>query len=164
MEIAEIIERAKKGAGIDSDMQLSKHLGLSKSAVANWRAGTSYPNTVSCERLAGLTGIPLARVLGIVGEARAISREEKQVWRKLAASAAAAFLLVGATLLPPTHANASPSASKSAQGVGIMRNYWPGHDRRFEGCLVRVSDIRHAAMAPDANVTMAIAYTAWANP
>lgn len=128
MEIAEIIDAAKAGAGIESDVQLSKHLGLSKSAVANWRAGTSYPNTVSCERLAGLTGIPLARVLGIVGEARAISREEKTVWRKLAASASALIVVVAATTLPGIGVRDAHASIQSADGasvmhqVGIMRN------------------------------------------
>lgn len=108
MKIDEIIDSAKAAANIESDIQFSKYLGLSKSAVANWRAGTSHPNTVACERLAGLSGIPLAKVLGIVGEARAISREEKAVWRKLAASAAAVIMFVGAAL--PQHAEAKNKA------------------------------------------------------
>lgn len=95
VNIDQIIDAAKITAKTESDAQFSLYLGLSKSAVANWRAQTSYPNTVTCERLAGLTGIPLAKVLGIVGEARAISREEKAVWRKLAATAASIFLLAG---------------------------------------------------------------------
>ena len=107
MKIEEIIDRAKIAANIESDMQLSKHLGLSKSAVANWRAGTSYPNTVSCERLAGLTGIPLVKVIGIVGEARAISREEKAVWRKLAAIAALLILTTWVTYAPQAMARVS---------------------------------------------------------
>ena len=48
--------------------------------------------------IAGLSRIPLARVLGIVGEARAIRREEKAVWRKFAATAVALCLAVGFAL------------------------------------------------------------------
>ena len=95
MQIAEIIDLAKATAGMESDSAFSKYLGLSRTAVGNWRSGVSLPDTVSCERLAGLTGLPLAKVLGLVGEARAHSREEKAVWRKLAATAAMALCAVG---------------------------------------------------------------------
>lgn len=49
-----------------------------------------------CAKIAEITGIPLARVLGIVGEARAISREEKAVWRRLASAAAVLLMLLPA--------------------------------------------------------------------
>lgn len=113
MKIDEIIDAAKMAAGVQSDSELSKHLGLSRSAVSNWRNGISLPDTVRCERLAGLSGQPLARVLGIVGEARAISREEKSVWRKLAASAATLFVMVAATLPAAHPANASPTNAQA---------------------------------------------------
>lgn len=115
MKIDEIIDQAKAAAGIESDIQFSRYLNLSKSAVANWRAGTSYPNTVSCERLAGLSGIPLAKVLGIVGEARAISREEKAVWRKLAASAA--LVMLTATTLAGGVANVAYASASAFSGA-----------------------------------------------
>lgn len=54
-----------------------------------------------CATIAGLSGAPLARVLGIVGEVRAISRGGKAVWRKLAASALAVCLSVGFALPHP---------------------------------------------------------------
>lgn len=95
MKIGEILDRAKDATAATSDGDLSKHLGLSRTAVSNYRRGVSLPDTVTCERLAGITGIPLARVLGIVGEARAISREEKAVWRKLAATAGVLLVLIG---------------------------------------------------------------------
>ena len=124
MRIDEIVDRAKVAAGIESDVQFSKYLGLSKSAVANWRANTSYPNTVSCERLAGLTGIPLPKVLGIVGEARAISREEKAVWRRLAASVGALLLTIGTLPAVSSTARAGEIVRLQDQAhvVMIMRN------------------------------------------
>lgn len=54
--------------------------------------------TRMCATLAGLTRLPLACVLGIVCEARAVSREEKRFWRKLAATAMALCLAVGSAL------------------------------------------------------------------
>jgi len=55
-------------------------------------AGYSLPHTVTCVTLAGLTGVPLVRVPGTDGEARAVSREEKAVWRKPAATSMALCL------------------------------------------------------------------------
>lgn len=92
--VDDLLDRAKDATSSKNDSELAKHLGIRPAAVSNYRRGVSLPNAVVCATLAGLTGEPLARVLGIVGEARAISTDEKAVWRKLAATAMA--LLVGA--------------------------------------------------------------------
>ncbi|WP_161994217.1 hypothetical protein [Stenotrophomonas maltophilia] len=39
------------------------------SAISNYRKGVSHPDAVACATLAGLTGVSLARVLGVIGEA-----------------------------------------------------------------------------------------------
>lgn len=109
MTIPELLDMAKKAQGFSTDMALAKALGVSRSAVSAWRNGQKGPDTVQAAALAGYTGIPLARVLGIVGEARAISREEKAVWRKLAATAMT--LLMGVGLALPQHAQAVDGAS-----------------------------------------------------
>lgn len=104
MEIRDVLDLAKKAQGFTTDMALAKGLGISRSAVSAWRNGVSTPDTVQCAALAGYTGLPLAKVLGIAGEARAISREEKAVWRKLAASAALLALIVAPSLSQQAHA------------------------------------------------------------
>ena len=91
--VADLIDAARKALGVTSDAEFARKLGVSRGTIANWKSGYSLPDTVMCATLAGLTGEPLAKVLGIVGEARAVSREEKAVWRKLAATAA--LLAVG---------------------------------------------------------------------
>jgi transcriptional regulator with XRE-family HTH domain len=120
MNIADLIDQAKKAAGVESDSAFSKYLGLSRTAVGNWRSGVSLPDTVSCERLAGLTGQPLAKVIGMVGEARAHTREEKAVWRKLAATTALLAVIVFPALSERAQA-ATGWVEKPAQ-LGIMRN------------------------------------------
>lgn len=116
MQVIDIIDRAKKATKSETDSALSKYLGLSRTAVSNYRRGVSYPDTVTCERLAGITGIPLTKVLGIVGEARAISREEKAVWRKLAATAALAFFALSLSL--QGHAKPLENSAQMAQSNG----------------------------------------------
>lgn len=97
--VNDLLDRAKKAEGLDTDMALAEALGVTRAAVSGWRHATRYPDEVACARLAKMTGEPLARVLGVVGEARAISKEAKAVWRSLA-SAAALVLLVGAAVMP----------------------------------------------------------------
>jgi transcriptional regulator with XRE-family HTH domain len=101
MDVREILDAAKKGRQLTSDYALASELEVSRSAVSQWRDGKHFPNAVMCEKLAVFSGIPLHRVLGIVGEARAISAAEKRVWRKLAAA-----LFVGLLITLPAAAKA----------------------------------------------------------
>ena len=115
--INEVLDKAAEKCRATNDSQLARTLKITPNAVNNYRRGVSAPNAVICEKLAEITGIPLARVLGIVGEARAISREEKAVWRRLASAA----VLVISTL--PLWAHAAPYGGHESQPViYIMRN------------------------------------------
>lgn len=93
-----LLDKCKKASKATTDMALADALGVGRAAVSKYRKGLSHPDAVVCARIAELSGEPLARVLGIVGEERAISREEKQVWRRLATAAAICFV----ALLPFT--------------------------------------------------------------
>lgn len=95
MDVNSLLDQAKEACGVSYDKDLAPRLGVRPSAISNYRKGVSHPDAVVCATLAGLTGVPLARVLGVIGEARAISREEKAVWRRLAATAMALCLAVG---------------------------------------------------------------------
>jgi len=119
MNFEDILNRAVEASGAASDSDLSRKLGVSRQAVSNWRGGKKFPDTVTCATIAGITGIPLAQVLGVVGEARAISREEKAVWRRLAATAMALALGVGFASPRDVQAAVGHSASDP---VYIMRN------------------------------------------
>lgn len=120
MDVNSLLDQAKEACGVSYDKDLAPRLGVRPSAISNYRKGVSHPDAVVCATLAGLTGVPLARVLGVIGEARAISREEKAVWRKLAATALALCLAVGFAL--PYKAHAAVSGFESANAVYIMRN------------------------------------------
>lgn len=108
MNIQSLLDQAKARQELATDKALAEALGVTKQAVSNWRHGTKTPDPVACGKLAVLSGEPLARVLGLVGEARAISREEKAVWRRLGA-AAAIVLATGIAALPFPAAAAYPT-------------------------------------------------------
>lgn len=118
--VDDLLDAAKKASGAKNDSELAGKLGIKPAAVSNYRRGISQPNPVVCATIAGLTGEPLARVLGIVGEQRAVSREEKAVWRRLAATAA--LLVVGVLGSAQERVYAAAQPSSDAAEMGIMRN------------------------------------------
>lgn len=132
MNVQDLLDTAKAAQNVTTDKGLAEALGVTKQAVSNWRKGVSLPDTVTCATLAGYTGLPLAQVLGIVGEARAISREEKAVWRKLAGSVALLLCAIGFSLPMAGNAharrNADPMASGDVQGnayyVNTSQRWW----------------------------------------
>lgn len=111
--VTELLDKTKEMCGIESDNQLAIRLKVTRTSVSTWRNGRGQPDAVSCAKIAEITGIPLARVLGIVGEARAISREEKAVWRRLASAAAILLMLLPAL---PSQASIRPDLT----GAGYM--------------------------------------------
>jgi transcriptional regulator with XRE-family HTH domain len=117
VDVNKLLDTCKDVCKATTEVELASRIGVSKQALSGYRHGTRSPDPVVCATIAGLTGIPLARVLGIVGEARAISREEKAVWRKLALSACAALCAVGIGY-NPTVARAETGAS--TPGMYIM--------------------------------------------
>lgn len=87
MKLNDLIDQAKLNSGATSDSDLARKLHVSRQAVSTWRTGAKAPDAVTCDAIAKMTGIPLKNVLGIAGEARAISAKEKAVWHKLATAA-----------------------------------------------------------------------------
>lgn len=85
--VNKLIDKAKELSSSATDMALAEKLHIGRSTVSNYRSGHAYPDAVVCARISEITGEPLAKVLGIVGEARAISDAEKKVWRRLANAA-----------------------------------------------------------------------------
>lgn len=97
-ELNRLLDKIKETRSLASDNALAGVLGVTRGSVSNWRHGKNYPDIVQCAAIAGFTGEPLTKVLGIVGEARAISHKEKSLWRSVAASAAMVALLAVITL------------------------------------------------------------------
>lgn len=87
-----VLDKIKETRSLASDNALAGVLHVSRQRVSAWRHGSNYPDAVACARIADMAGVPLAQVLGIVGEARALSREEKAVWHRLAIAALLAIV------------------------------------------------------------------------
>ena len=119
--IGDLLDAIRQVRKLETDSALAAALGVSRQTVNNWRQGRNTPDAVACATIAGLSGEPLAKVIGIAGEQRAISREEKAVWRKLAATAALLAVVVFPTL--------SERAEAATQDVSAAqsRHYakWP---------------------------------------
>lgn len=123
MDFNEVLARAKTGAGVTSDYAFAKALGVARNSVSRYRNGIGYPDPVVCEKLANFSGIPLNRVLGIVGEARAISAAEKKVWRRLAAAIFVSMLVA----LPASATNLNRSTLCTlcvVQRVTMRVTFW----------------------------------------
>ena len=118
--IADLLDGIKRVRNLETDSALAAALGVSRQTVNNWRQGRNTPDAVACATIAGLSGEPLNLVIGIAGEQRAVSREEKAVWRRLAATAT--LLLVGVIGVAPAPSHAATSGFES-EPVCIMRNY-----------------------------------------
>jgi len=103
MDTKSLIDKCKDTCSPPTYVELARRLDVKPSAVSNWTHGRAHPDAVSCAKIAEITGIPLARVLGIVGEARAISREEKAVWRRLASAAIVALSMLPLVTIAATN-------------------------------------------------------------
>jgi len=142
MNVQDLLDAAKSGTGITSDYALSVRLKVTKQAVSKWRLGQAAPDPVTCEKLAIFSGIPLHKVLGIVGEARAISEPEKRVWRKLAA---AMFVSLVVVALPASASNFPTNGQSACTLCEVARRLRRDVARHFATLARRFGD-RHAPL------------------
>lgn len=119
-----LLDGIKTARSVTTDMALAELLGVSRATVSNWRHSRNLPDPVQCGRIADLAAVPLARVLGIVGEARAISREEKAVWKRLASAAALFMGLALASIVPTTGADAASRNRPTLYLTSRLNRVW----------------------------------------
>jgi transcriptional regulator with XRE-family HTH domain len=60
--------------------QLAAELGISHATVSRWLAGRDIPNTRSCQRLADYSGVPVQKVLAIVGHISRVAERPVAEW------------------------------------------------------------------------------------
>jgi transcriptional regulator with XRE-family HTH domain len=115
--INEVLDKARDMCGLPSDNQLALRLKVTRGAVSAWRKERNAPDAIACAKLAEITGISLVRMIAIAGEARAISREEKAVWKRLASAAAVAGITLLSAVFFPTNGHANEGDFSRNQGV-----------------------------------------------
>jgi transcriptional regulator with XRE-family HTH domain len=60
--------------------QLAVDLGVSHATVSRWLSGKDVPNIRSCQRLAAYSGVPLEKVLSVVGYLPRIAEKAPVDW------------------------------------------------------------------------------------
>jgi len=60
--------------------QLAADLGISHATVSRWLSGNDIPNTRSCRRLAEYSGVPLEKVLSVVGHIPKVAEKKSAEW------------------------------------------------------------------------------------
>jgi transcriptional regulator with XRE-family HTH domain len=60
--------------------QLAAELGISHATVSRWLSGTDLPNTRSCQRLADYSGVPVQKILAIVGHITRVAERPAAEW------------------------------------------------------------------------------------
>jgi transcriptional regulator with XRE-family HTH domain len=59
---------------------MAAELGISHATVSRWLSGADIPNTRSCRKLAEYSGVPLEKVLAIVGHLPAVAEVGSPEW------------------------------------------------------------------------------------
>jgi len=60
--------------------QMAADLGVSHATVSRWLSGKDIPNTRSCQRLAEYCGVPLEKVLSVVGHIPRVAETRPTEW------------------------------------------------------------------------------------
>jgi len=60
--------------------QLASDLGISHATVSRWFSGADIPSTKSCRRLAEYSGVPLEKVLSVVGHMPGVAETVPPEW------------------------------------------------------------------------------------
>lgn len=103
LTVPELLDRAKKQLGVESDYRLAKVLKLHLHTVLNYRHGRTLPDEKSCIALGRAAHVDTAVLIVQMNELRAKDDETRAIWHRIAerlsATAAAAIFAVFAALI-----------------------------------------------------------------
>ncbi|MBN9357525.1 MAG: helix-turn-helix domain-containing protein [Herbaspirillum huttiense] len=91
MSTLDFLDEAKAKNGLPSDYALSKALGLTTSAISNYRSGRSRIDDEVALKLAGLTGRNPLEVIAAANMERAKTPEMRALWESLLTKVAKSF-------------------------------------------------------------------------
>lgn len=133
IDTAHLLDAAKKRQSLPSDYKLGLTLGLSDSALSNYRNGRSHPDDATASRLAELAGLDAGYVVACMHAERAKTQDARVLWRGIAArlekaglACFTAFLALwigggpDAGAMAATPGKSDPVAQVSACGMAIF--------------------------------------------
>lgn len=77
------LNEAKQIKGIESDYALAKMIGITKSAISNYRNGTSKMDDYSAAQIAEIIGIKPIEVIATIHAEREKNEKKKKYWENL---------------------------------------------------------------------------------
>lgn len=83
--IADLLERAKAKANIESDYRLAKVIGITHGAMTHYRQGRTLPNESVIEQLCALSGDDAGVIAAQIQAERSKTPEAKNMWLMVAA-------------------------------------------------------------------------------
>lgn len=93
-KISLYLDEAIESGVAKNSSDLAKQLGISRSALSEWRADRSSPNDEQAVKLAELLGKDPGELLAECGAARAKTPETRRAWERVAARMAASAAVV----------------------------------------------------------------------
>jgi transcriptional regulator with XRE-family HTH domain len=82
--VNDFLDRAKKGAGVESDYALAKIVGVSRANVSNWRNERNAPDERAIVKLCDLSGDDPEYVALLIQSMRAANDDAAGLWRRAA--------------------------------------------------------------------------------
>lgn len=127
--IATFLDSVKKKANIESDYRLAKVIGVTHSAVTNYRTGRTLPNERVIEQLCALSGDDACLITAEIQAARANNEPAKRMWQmialRLAAGVPAALVsIVGAIVLIATTSGQAKASTLSSHNDSPQSVYY----------------------------------------
>ncbi len=104
LDVSDLLDKSKACAGIESDYRLAKLIGITNSAITNYRTKKTTPDERVIQKLCALTGDDPDVISALLQSRRARTPEGKELWLRVAKrlAAAAAAGAVSASVLAAT--------------------------------------------------------------
>ncbi len=99
MNTNDLLEKAKKYNGIDSDYGLQEILDAQRQEISKWKNGKTFPGPYHCAKIAEATGHTLEEVMAAVQYEKEKDNERKKFWRDHMGTAASTLFFSALPLL-----------------------------------------------------------------